>query len=310
MDVRFHGHDEATERWSALSPTRFEYGRRYVSVLGTSRSTFDAGIRLSLLAIAMTCLTTLAAGGGSMALEGARPATNEEISLLNGLLHQTADDLGRWAYTEHRVLRDHKGKVKSEHVVRYDPSKPYAEQWTPIKINGREPTERDRTKHRRRGESAAPNDKPRVEKRPQRPALGEVIDVTRSSVAAETPSHLLFEIPLLKFGNERFPPEKFQVHARVRKDGYLLENIAVRLRESFRSKLVVSVKSGEGSLDFAQVDPKYPPTLVAIDGDAVASVLFVSIGGSVELRRTELKHVKPFDERFEVQIGTLRAIDF
>jgi hypothetical protein len=30
----------------------------------------------------------------------------------------------------------------------------------------------------------------------------------------------------------------------------------------------------------------------------------------MELKRTELKHVKPFDERFEVQIGTLKAIDF
>jgi hypothetical protein len=46
MDVRFHSHDEATEGWSALSPTRFEYGRRYISVLGTSRSTSNAGIRI------------------------------------------------------------------------------------------------------------------------------------------------------------------------------------------------------------------------------------------------------------------------
>jgi hypothetical protein len=72
----------------------------------------------------------------------------------------------------------------------------------------------------------------------------------------------------------------------------------------------VKVKSGEGSLDFAVVDPKYPPTLVAIEGDAVASIFFINVGGSMELKRTQLKHVKPFDERFEVQIGTLKAIDF
>jgi hypothetical protein len=36
----------------------------------------------------------------------------------------------------------------------------------------------------------------------------------------------------------------------------------------------------------------------------------VSLSGSLELKRTELKHVKPFDERFDVQIGTLKAIDF
>ena len=114
----------------------------------------------------------------------------------------------------------------------------------------------------------------------------------------------------MKFGNERFPPEKFQVLARVRKEGRVLENIAVKLRDSFRAKLVVKVKSGEGSLDFAAVDPQHPPTLVAIEGDAVASVFFVNVGGSMELKRSDLKHVRLFDERFEVQIGTLKAIDF
>ena len=84
----------------------------------------------------------------------------------------------------------------------------------------------------------------------------------------------------------------------------------MRLRGSFRAKLIVKVKSGEGTLDFAVINPKYPPTLTAISGDASASVFFISVGGELELKRTELKHVKPFDERFEVQIGTLKAIDF
>lgn len=273
------------------------------------------------LSFAFVCITSFAASsepkaphfaaGGNVAT--LRAATPAEIGMLNDVLHKTAGDYYRWAYTEHRVVRDEKGKLKSEVLLRYDPSKPYAEQWTPLKIDGHEPTDRDRTKYRKRGEKGAPpelgsgSSKPAS---PNRPSLGELIDVSRASIASETPTHFIFEVPLRKNGNERFPPEKFLVLARVRKEGNVLENIAVRLRESFRSKLVVKVKSGEGSLDFAPVDPKYPPALVAIDGDAVASVLFVSIGGSVELKRTELKHVKPFDERFDVQIGTLKAIDF
>jgi len=243
----------------------------------------------------------------------ARAATPAELTLLNDVLHKTAGDFHRWAYTEHRVMRDDKGRVKSEVLLRYDPSKPYAEQWTPIKIDGKEPSEREKAKYRRRGEKSGPagpfSTTPDPDNRRRR-SLGELIDVARSSIASETPTHLVFEVPLLKVGNERFPPENFLVLARVKKEGLLLENVAVRLRESFRSKLVVKVKSGEGSLDFAPVDTKYPPTLVGIEGDAVASVLFISIGGSMELKRTELKHVKPFDERFDVQIGTLKAIDF
>jgi hypothetical protein len=241
-----------------------------------------------------------------------RPASPDEITLLTEVLHKTADDFRRWAYTEQRIMRDDKGKVKSETMLRYDPSKPYAEQWVPLKIDGKEPTDRDRAKYRKRGEKSAaefaPISKPGADGR-QRRSLGELIEIGRSSITSETATHLVFEVPLLKVGNERFPPEKFLVLARVKKEGRLLENISVRLRESFRSKLIVKVKSGEGSLDFSAVDPKHPPALVGIQGDAVASVLFVNIGGSIELKRTELKHVKPFDERFDVQIGTLKAID-
>ena len=263
-------------------------------------------LRFVILALLLCCRPCLARA--ESAEGGARAATPEELSLLNDGLHKVADDLRRWAYTEHRVLRDSKGRVKSEQVVRYDPSKPYAEQWTPLAIDGREPSARERAKFRRKGEEADP-EKP-VSARRRTPSLGEVIDVGRSSIASETETHLVFEIPLLKVGNERFPPEKFRVQARVRKAGWLLENISVLLRESFRSKLVVKIKSGDANLNFRQVEPKYPPTLVAISGDADWSILFIGGGGSIDLKRTELKHVKPYDERFEVKIGTLKAIDF
>jgi hypothetical protein len=244
---------------------------------------------------------------------GARPATPDEVALLNETLYRVAGDYPRWAYTEHRIVRDAKGRVKTDLLLRFDPSRPYAEQWTPLSVNGKEPSDRDRSKYRTLGERAAPPDptKPAVKTDlRRRVSLGELLDVPRSSIAGETATHFTFEIPLRKFGNERFPPEKFQVLVRLRKEGSVLENIAVRLRESFRSKLIVSVKSGEGTLEFAPVDPKRSPALVGLSGDAVASVLFVPVGGSVSLTRTNLKHVKPFDERFEVQIGTLKAIDF
>lgn len=264
--------------------------------------------------LAFVCFLMFAALAGRA--EPARPAadgtgraaTPEEVSLLNTVLQKTAEDLPRWAYTEHRVIRNEKGKLKSEQIVRFDPSKPYAEQWTPLKIDGREPTDREKARFRRRGEESDPQN-PKLSKR-TRPALGEVLDVARASIGSVSATHWIFSIPLLKFGNERFPPEKFEVFARIRKEGLVLENISVLLRDSFRSKLVVKVKSGDASIDFAVVDPKYPPTMVEVEGDASASVLFVSVGGSVDLKRTELKHVRPYDERFEVQIGNLKAIDF
>ncbi|MBL9188237.1 MAG: hypothetical protein JNK23_12200 [Opitutaceae bacterium] len=245
---------------------------------------------------------------------GPRAATPAEVTLLNDALYRVAGEYPRWAYTEHRIVRDSKGRVKTDLVLRFDPSRPYAEQWTPIQVNGKEPSARDRAKYRAMGERAAPADmakpaQPKSDLR-RRVSLGELLDVAGSSIADETATHWTFEIPLRKFGNERFPPEKFRVLVRLRKEGEALENIAVRLRESFRSKFIVSVKSGEGTLEFSPVDPKRAPALVGLSGDAVASVLFVNVGGSVTLTRTDLKAVKPYDERFEVQIGNLKAIDF
>ena len=48
---------------------------------------------------------------------------------------------------------------------------------------------------------------------------------------------------------------------------------------------------GGGTLDFERVDAKHPPTLTAIRGDASASILFMSVGGELELKRSELKSI-------------------
>ena len=246
--------------------------------------------------------------GAASTTASRRIATDDEITLLTTAVEKTAADLPRWAYTESRVVRDEKGKVKNDVLIRYDPSKPYPEQWTPLAVRGNPPTAADLQKYRRMGERAQ-----RLVEHPsadRRKSLGEVIDLRNASILGETARELVFDVPLKKDGNNRFPADKFEVLVRINRTTRALENIAVRLRDSFRSKLIVKIKSGGGTLDFAPVDAKFPPTLTLVVGDASASVFFVSIGGQLELKRSDFKHVKPYDERFEVQIGTLKAIDF
>lgn len=237
-----------------------------------------------------------------------RMATAAELTLLQESLEKTARDIPHWACTQTMVLRDEKGKVKSEAVVRYDPSKPYPEQWTPLKVDGQPPTEKDRRKYLRWGERARRRDED--PKNDTRPTLGEVMNAAEARVAAETAEQVTFEIPLRKDRNNRFPPEKFMVLARLNRKSGALENIAVQLRAAFRTKLVLKVKSGEGTLNFAPVEPNRPPTLVDLSGDASASIFFVSVGGEYELKRADFSYVRPYYDRFEVQIGPLKAIDF
>jgi len=198
---------------------------------------------------------------------------------------------------EHRLVRVQKGRVKTDVVIRHDPSRPYAEQWTPITIEGREPTERERSKYRRQGERAAPGARP-ASPRDRRPALGEVIDVGRRRSPRTTATQLVFEIPLNKFGNERFPPEKFQVQRadqQGERSGSRTSRAAARIVSA--RKLVVKVKSARGASILRRWTRVIRRRWSRSRANAAASVLFVSVGGSVELRRTELKHVKPFDER-------------
>jgi hypothetical protein len=273
----------------------------------------------------LTALALGLAGSSGAATSAGRPATGEELVLMMEAIEKTARELPRWAYTETRVMRDDKGKVKRNEVVRYDPSLPYDQQWQPISINGKQPSAREREKYRRQGMRMQERDEKAEKKETvggtaeitldrgamRRPVtLGEVLLTHAAKVVSADAKHIVFDIPLRKDRNERFPPEKFQVLARVAKETRALEKIDVNLRESFRTKVVVKVKAGDGTMSFSQVDPKHAPTLTHIRGDATASIFFVSIGGEFELTRTELKPVKPYNERFEVQIGTIQAIDF
>lgn len=257
-----------------------------------------------------TCLFCLFAATVSRAASApaARAATSDEVMVLIGAVKKYTSDVNRWAYTQTAIMRDNKGKTKSEIVVRFDPSEPPEKQWTPILLDGKPPTARDLNRYRRRGTQAhAESDVPGTRRKY---ALGELIQFEGVKLVSEDASQYVFEIPLRKENNNRFPPEKFLVLARVNKAAQTLATVEVRLREAFRQKLVVKVKSGEGTLDFETVSPEHAPTLTSIRGDATVSVVFVNVGGTYELKRKDFKRVKPYDDRFEVQIGEMKALDF
>ena len=235
--------------------------------------------------------------------------------ILQDALKKLSQDSDRWAYTQTVVQKDGKGNSKSEVVVRFDPSKPYAEQYAPLKIDGKAPSEGQLRKYRRQGEKRGEQlDKAAmtgiVNEPSPRKSLGELMDLERAAVAEENEQTITYEVPLKKDGNDRLPPEKFRVTARVSKELRAFENVSATLRSPLREKLIVKVSSGEGQINFKTVDPKHPPQLTEIVGTGTGSILFVPIGRSYELRRDDFKRVKPYGDRFEVQIGTLKAIDF
>jgi len=209
-------------------------------------------------------------------------------------------DLGRWAYTQRTVRYDRKGAVEEETLARFDPSQPYDVQWTLLQRNGTAATAAQVRKHRQE----------RAKRTRDRPTLGELLVLDQAVVVTETPETLVFETPLRPESNPRLPPEKFRIQLHIDRATETLRLVELQLRESLRVAGVVKVKEGGGFIRFEPVAEGYTPTATAIALAGSASVMFFPIGGRTEVSRTEFERVTPYDERFQVTIGPLKAIDF
>ena len=97
-------------------------------------------------------LILLGLAAGLRAEDGSRPATPDEVVLFKEAVKNTTQDTEHWAYTETTVMKSTKGKVREETVVRFDPSRPWPEQYTPLKIEGKAPSGKQLKKYRERGE--------------------------------------------------------------------------------------------------------------------------------------------------------------
>ena len=221
-------------------------------------------------------------------------------ALLAEAVRKSSVDAERWAYTQTVTSRDRQGRVEEEIVVRYDPSEPYDFQWTPLKINGQDPTDRQIEKQR----------KEHAKRLKERRALGELLDLERATVVEETPATITYEVPLLPNDNHRLPPDKFRVTVRVNKEQEAFEHVAVRLRESMRMALIVKLKSGEADLDFTKVSPEFAPQITGLHADGEGSILFVRVAGNYTAARTDFKRVKPYSERFSVKLPPMKFLDY
>ena len=210
-------------------------------------------------------------------------------------------DADRWAYTQHSFEYDGKGRLNEEKLVRFDPSKHYDEQWTLLLTGGKEPTEAQQKKYRRKKA-----DREKKEKR----TLGELLNLRKAVVVDESAAALTYEVPLSLENNTRLPPKKFQVFVRLDKASQSLRLVEVKLRESMRFALVVKVKKGGARIEFSQVQPEFSAVVSGVSVEGQGSVMFVPVGGRAEMMRTDYKRVTPYDERFNVKIGPLKALDF
>jgi len=101
-----------------------------------------------------------------------------------------------------------------------------------------------------------------------------------------------------------------QLRLRVNKEQRALEHVDIHLGAPFRVRAFVRIKSGEIGMDYVSVDSQFAPALTAMHGDLSLSVFFLPVSGKFEIRRTDLRRVKPYNDHFQVKAGPLQFISF
>jgi hypothetical protein len=212
------------------------------------------------------------------------PANAAQRALFADAFGRIGADEDRFAFTEtSRGLDD-----KRVAVMRVDPSRPEADRYTLLAINGKPPKEADVKRWREQGRdsSAALG---------ELPPISTVVDLSDVRVLKEEPAAIVFELPI-RGGNREFPAEKFQAVFRVNKTYRAFEDIAVKLREAFRVAGVVKVTEAGMEIRFQKLDPDLAPQPVSMKAGGAVRLLLVKFGRSFEATRTDFRRVEPYVE--------------
>jgi hypothetical protein len=232
------------------------------------------------------------------------PLRADTPALLSRAIQKLIADEDHWAYTQTTQRFNKSGKPDGGPTVeRYDPSKPLEQEWQLIRYAGHVPSELEMRIWQRQKDKAM---KHHGEK-----TLGDVLDLGHAMLVAETPASATFLVPILKDASNRFPADKLEVFMSVDKQLGALTSFSLRPRQPFRFAGVVRVESGdlEGRLDI--VKENTTPALVWWKGSGRLRILgLIPFGIGREASYADFKRVTPYNDRFEVKIGDVKALNF
>jgi hypothetical protein len=225
-------------------------------------------------------------------------------------------DIDHWAYTETTHALDATGKQTRETVTRYDPSQPYAEQFTILSHNGKPPSEGQVKQARQRGIARGERlERPGGQENDAQPRVilngsPALADLEHATVVEETAQSITYAVPMRAESSKGFPVEKFSTHVRVNKTERAFEHVAIRLGAPVRMKVIAKVHQADFSIDFTTVDPQFSRAGTLYKDHMAMSAFFRKREGGHESVRGDFKRVTPYRDRFGVKIGPLRTIDF
>jgi hypothetical protein len=231
-------------------------------------------------------------------------ARAETPVLLDSAIQKLIADDDHWAFTQTFRRIDKAGRPQGGlYVERYDPSKPFDQQWRLVKFNGRTPTALELDNWRRA--------KLRALSRGEDRFFLDKLDFEHATLFGETAETATFLVPIFKNASRRLPADKIEVFMTVDKARGALVAFSLQPRESFRVAGILKLESGfvDGRLEV--VNQQYPPALTSVRGSGSLRLLgFFHIGVAGEQDRTDYQRVRPYNDRFSVKIGDVKALDF
>lgn len=244
-------------------------------------------------------------------------ARAEMPELLRDALQKEREQECRWAYTETQEIYDGKGRLKETAVIRYDPSRPYAEQYTPVSVDGKTPPRRLVKDCQERGEAEARKRHKQLEEPKSDEAveieLGEekgVLHLDQAKPVQQTELTTTYKIPVVAKKKGKVPFEKISVLIETDSRQRVLARLNVRMEAPLRINLVAKIRGAAISGDYTRIDAEHPPQLTSAAIHADISFLFSKSVQRVVIRRSDFKRVKPYDERFVVRSGPLKSLGF
>jgi hypothetical protein len=254
-------------------------------------------MRRSFQSLGLVCFAA-AVFGAAAGARAVAPVPLEEA--IQKLIH----DQDHWAYTQQTQLFDKAGKPNGGPTVeRYDPSLPFDQQWQLLQFSGHVPTGDELAGWRRTKEKEM---KHHGEK-----TLGDLLDLDHAALFAHAPDRDTFLVPLFKNATTRFPADKVEVFMDVDPARHTLTSFSVRPKQPFRIAGIFRVDSGQFDGRLEVIQPKYAPALVWAKGNGSGHVLgLFKVGMGAELNFSGFKRVLPFNDRFEVKIGDVKALNF
>jgi hypothetical protein len=240
-------------------------------------------------------------------------------TLLDEALKKERAEQGRWAFTETVEVRDKKDRVKETSVTRFDPSKPYAEQYSLLSDNGKAPSSKQLKECRERGEKeAAARDKALAESAETDDGLlpaefgsdKGVIDLNQAYVVEENDRIATYKIPVRAVGKTKVPFDQIDIRISVDKAKRAMARLSMGLATPFRIKLVAKIRAVEIAVDYSDVAADFAPAMTKAEVHTDVSFFMVRSIDRVQIVRSDFKRVKPYDERFSVKSGPLKTLGF